>query len=76
MYLACGDIFNMWACIWHAVIYFGMWVFICHAGIYLEMWDYFECINFACKHVVFGGHILGMCMCLICGHLFDMSTSI
>ena len=42
-----------------------------HAHIY-----YFECMNFACKHVVFGGLILGMCMCLICGYLFDMCTSV
>ena len=42
-----------------------------HAHMY-----YFECMNFACKHVVFGGHILGMCMCLICGYLFDMCTSV
>ena len=33
-------------------------------------------MNFACMHVVFGGHVVGMCMCLICGHLIDMCTSI
>ena len=33
-------------------------------------------MNFACMHVVFGGDVLGMCMCLICGHSFYKCTSI
>ena len=77
IHLTCRHVFGVLSFIFACGHVFVMRASIRHVGYTLRAhMYYFECMNFACKHVVFGWLILGMCMCLICGHLFDMCTSI
>ena len=60
---ACGHVFGMRACIWHAGIYFAMQAFILACG---HVFGMQACI-LACWH---------MGMYLACGHVFGMRAYI
>ena len=65
MYLACGHVFGMRACIWHGGIYFEMRAFILTCG---HVFDMRTCIWHAGMFLACG-HVFGMWACTLNVHM-------
>ena len=72
MYLTCGHFFEMRECIYHADMYLAC------GHLFLNVGKYSTCgLCFTCAHVVYGGHVIGICMCLFgVRRVFGMFSSI